>query len=224
MKNPSSILFQKQAAYLWVVNNIGPIMKELWNQRYSLEEYKYGKNPNEFLKEELSKLVQGNILFLGEGEGRNAVYAAKLGWNVDAVDFSDEGKRKAERLAEEYGVKINYSVNDFALVTLTANKYNVVGIFFIHLEEELKKPLFKKVIKSLKPGGKIIFECFEKAQINYSSGGPKDPDLLYSLEDVVSDFIDLEFEKLSKEKIFLSEGSGHSGEGVVIRFIGSKAH
>jgi SAM-dependent methyltransferase len=197
-------------------------MKELWNQRYSQEEYNYGKNPNAFLKEELLKLNPGHILFLGEGEGRNAVYAATLGWKADAIDYSEEGKRKADNLAEEFAVKINYSVRDFVAFTPTENKYDVVGIFFIHIEEEPRRTLFKKVIEALKPSGKIIFECFEKDQINLSSGGPPKPELLYSLEDVVSEFIDLEFEKLSKEKVFLSEGSGHFGEGVVIRFLGSK--
>jgi 2-polyprenyl-3-methyl-5-hydroxy-6-metoxy-1,4-benzoquinol methylase len=196
-------------------------MAKVWDERYSKKEYHYGKDPNSFLKEELPKLKPGNILFIGEGEGRNAVYAATLGWNVDAIDFSEEGKRKAENLAEEFGVKINYQIKDFSTFTPQEKYYDAVGIFFIHLDEELKSSLFPKLIKSLKPAGIIIFECFEKEQINHNSGGPKDEALLYSLEDVVSEFIDLEFEKLSKEKVFLNEGKGHFGEGVVIRFMGT---
>ena len=197
-------------------------MKEQWNQRYSSNEYHYGKEPNQFLKEELPKLKPGNILFPGEGEGRNAVYAATLDWNVDAFDFSDEGKTKTDNLAEEFGVKINYQINDFTSFQPKENYYDAVGIFFIHQPEEVKKELFQKVIKSLKPSGKIIFECFEKEQINYSSGGPKDESFMYSLEEVITEFIDLDFEKLSKEKIVLEEGKGHKGEAVVIRFVGEK--
>ena len=197
-------------------------MKEVWNQRYTNKDYHYGKEPNQFLKEELPKLKPGNILFPGEGEGRNAVYTATLGWNVDAFDFSEEGKKKADDLAEEFGVKINYQINDFASFQPKENYYDAVGIFFIHQPEEIKTELFPKIIKSLKHSGKIIFECFEKEQINYSSGGPKDESFMYSLEEVVTEFIDLEFEKLSKEKVVLDEGKGHNGEAVVIRFIGSK--
>ena len=197
-------------------------MKDVWNQRYTKGDYHYGKEPNQFLKEELPKIKPGNILFPGEGEGRNAVYAATLGWNVDAFDFSEEGKKKAEKLAEELGVMINYQIDEFTSFDPKENYYDVVGIFFIHQPEEVKIELFQKVIKSLKPSGKIIFECFEKEQINYSSGGPKDESFLYSLEEVVTEFIDLDFEKLSKEKVILNEGKGHNGEGIVIRFIGKK--
>jgi 2-polyprenyl-3-methyl-5-hydroxy-6-metoxy-1,4-benzoquinol methylase len=196
-------------------------MKEHWNTRYSIEEYIFGKEPNSFLNEELPKLKPGRILFIGEGEGRNAVFAATLGWDVDAIDFSEEGKRKAENLAEEKGVKINYLIKDFSSFATEESSYDAVGIFFIHLEEELRATLIQRLIKSLKPSGKIIFECFEKEQINYSSGGPKDTDLLYSLEDVVNLFIDLDFDKLSKEKVFLTEGKGHYGEGMVVRFVGT---
>lgn len=195
-------------------------MKEKWNHKYSQEYYHYGKEPNTFLREELPKLKAGNILFIGEGEGRNAVFAATQGWNVDAIDFSEEGKRKADQLADEFGVRINYRVQDFENFTPTKNFYDAVGVFFIHIEESLRITLFNKLISSLKPNGKIIFECFEKEQINNSSGGPKDSDLLYSLEEIVNDFIDLDFETLSKENVILKEGDGHSGEAIVIRFIG----
>jgi len=167
----------------------------------------------------LPKLTPGNILFLGEGEGRNAVYAATLGWKVDAIDFSEEGKRKAEKLAMESGVKINYLLYDFTAFQPKENYYNAVGILFIYQPEEVRKQLFQRVIKSLKPAGKIIFECFEKEQIKFSSGGPKDESHLYSLEEVVSEFIDLDFEKLSKEKIELNEGTCHQGIASVIRLI-----
>ncbi len=197
-------------------------MKEMWDNRFSKEEYNYGKEPNNFLREELSKLKPGKILFIGEGEGRNAVYAATLGWNVDALDFSEAGKRKAEKLADELGVKINYQLQEFSELTVQENYFDAVGIFFIHLENEIRTLLFKKLISSLKPTGKIIFECFEKEQLNYTSGGPKDAELLYSLEDVVNEFIDLEFDKLSKEKVYLNEGKGHLGDASVIRFIGTK--
>lgn len=197
-------------------------MKEIWNTRYTGKEYKYGKEPNAFLKQELPELKPGKILFLGEGEGRNAVYAAALGWQVDAMDFSEEAKKKAEKLAEEIDVKINYQLEDFSTYTPPANYYDAIGIFFIHQDEGLRTKLFQRIVKSLKPSGKIIFECFDKEQINYSSGGPKDASMMYALDDVKRLFEGLEFEKLAKEKTFLNEGGGHKGEAMVIRFIAHK--
>ncbi len=198
-------------------------MKELWNKRYSINEYIYGKEPNEFLIQELQKIQPGKILFLGEGEGRNAVYAAKLGWKVDAVDFSEEAKRKAHNLANENKVEINYIIQDIAEYIPQINYYDAIGIFYLHLNEDLRKKLHKNIINALKPNGRVIIEVFEKEQIKYNSGGPKDESLLYSLEDIAEDFIDLEFEKFSKEKIFLNEGNAHKGEAIVIRFVGIKS-
>ncbi len=87
-------------------------MKEFWNDRYSSEEFIYGKEPNKFFKSEIDKLLPGKLLLPCEGEGRNAVYAAKLNWTVDAFDQSEKGKEKCEALADENNVSINYTVAD----------------------------------------------------------------------------------------------------------------
>lgn len=197
-------------------------MQEFWNKRYSESKYIYGKKPNQFLKEELSILPAGRILFLGEGEGRNAVYAATLGWDVDAVDYSKSGKAKAEKLAAEHGVKINYRIEDLSQFMPQQNFYDAAALIFIHLNDELRSAVNQKAIAALKPGGKIILEAFEKEQIKNESGGPKDEELLYSLEEVINDFIDLDFEKLAKETVELNEGEYHKGKAAVIRFVGVK--
>ncbi|MBA4406606.1 SAM-dependent methyltransferase [bacterium] len=197
-------------------------MQDSWNARYSAAEFIYGTEPNQFLKYELSKIVPGKILFLGEGEGRNAVYAATLGWDVDAVDYSSSGKAKAEILAVEKNVKISYSVEDLSIYIPKQNYYDVVVLIYLHLEEELRERVHQNALMSLNPGGKIIFEAFEKEQLKNDSGGPKNMELLYSLQDIIEDFICLEFEKLSKEIIELNEGEYHKGKAVVIRFTGKK--
>ena len=196
--------------------------QDKWNDRFSKDEFIYGKEPNRFLKEEIKKLEPGKILFLGEGEGRNSVYAATLGWKVDAVDYSDAAKAKTEKLSLEKKVSINYHVEDLFSYSPKQNYYDAVAIIYIHFEEELREILFKKAVDSLKSGGKIILEVFEKNQIKYTSGGPKETELLYSLEDIAENLIDLEFEKFSKENIDLDEGPLHQGKAEVIRFVGIK--
>ena len=197
-------------------------MSEFWNKRYSEAEYVYGKSPNEFLKNELDQLQPGKILFLGEGEGRNSVYAASIGWDVDAVDASYEGKKKADKLAEEKRVKINYTVNDLAGYSCRQNYYDAVALIFLHLEEPLRNKVYRMAVEALKNGGRIILESFDKEQLNYNSGGPKEKELLYSLEEIVNDFIELDFLKLSKEIVELNEGKFHEGKGAVVRFVGIK--
>lgn len=87
-------------------------MKEFWDSRYSEPEFAYGTEPNEFFKSKIEKLAPGNILLLGEGEGRNAVFAANSGWEVTAVDYSNVAKLKAEKLSATKN--INYIIRDLA--------------------------------------------------------------------------------------------------------------
>lgn len=197
-------------------------MKELWNERFSEAEFVYGKEPNKFFKDELDKLEPGRILLIGEGEGRNAVYAASKGWIVDAFDWSAEGKKKADKLAEENGVKLNYQVEDLKDFEPEKDSYDAAGIIFVHLEEKLREAVHKKINSALKPGGAVIMEVYEKEQIKYDSGGPKTESLLYSLEDIFSDFQDFDLQIFSKEKIFLEESTKHNGEAMVVRLKATK--
>lgn len=197
-------------------------MVEKWNERFSEPGYAYGKEPNAFFKEEIDKLKPGRLLLVAEGEGRNAVYAARIGWQVDAFDFSQAAKDKAFQLAKEYNTSINYTVQDLNDFSPDDNSYDAAAIIYMHLPEELRAKVNRNIISSLRTGGKLILEVFEKDQIEKSSGGPKDPDLLYSLEDIVNDFSELDFQQLSKEVIDLNEGKYHTGEAVVIRFTGTK--
>lgn len=197
-------------------------MKHLWNERFAKEEYAYGKEPNQFFKEEIDKLNPGRLLLFGEGEGRNGIYAAKLGWEVDAVDWSDAAKNKAEKLADDNNVKINYTVADVSDYNPKENYYDAVALIFLHLDPDLREYIHKKAVDSLKNGGVVILESFSKEQLSNSSGGPNNPDLLHSLEEIFSDFADLEIISFSKEKIKLDESSHHNGIADVIRYVGIK--
>ncbi len=197
-------------------------MKNFWDERFSGRDYFYGTEPNEFFKTEIDKLEPGKALFLGEGEGRNSVYAATLGWKVDAVDYSRVAREKALALSKRKNTEINYILADLKDFTPSENSYDLVVIIFLHLPEELRSEVHRKAINSLKAGGKIIFQVFEKEQLNYGTGGPQNIDLLYSLEDVYTDFQNLEIEKFSKEIIELDENKHHSGKACVIRYVGIK--
>lgn len=196
--------------------------KDFWNDRYSDKEFAYGINPNKFFKQQIEKLKPGKALFLGEGEGRNAVYAATLGWNVDAVDFSSSAKDKAISLANKNGVTINYDVCDLNEYNFKENYYDLVVMIFLHLPIELSKNIFKSSIKSLKQNGKMIIVAFSKDQINNTSGGPKSIKLLYSENDILSLTKSLKTEILELKVIDLDEGEYHKGTANVIRFVGAK--
>ena len=200
------------------------LMKNFWNERYSTKDYIYGTRPNQFFKEQIEKLNAGKILMVGEGEGRNAVYAAKLGWQVDAIDSSSVAKDKALMLAEQNKVSINYQVADIHSYNFPDNIYDAVGIVFLHINESEKenKRLHIKFTNTLKKKGRIILELFSKNQLGKNSGGPQDLDLLCSIEQIRKNFPIFKNELLLEENILLSEGEFHQGEASVIRFVGVK--
>jgi len=197
-------------------------MKEFWDNRYANDAFIFGVKPNEFFKSQLDLLTAGKLLLFGEGEGRNAIYAASLGWDALAIDWSKKAKEKALALARKNNVLFRYEVGSFFDVPVEHFSFDAVALIYIHLPEEEREQLHKKAVTSLKIGGTIILEAFEKEQLGKSSGGPKELDLLYSLENIVTDFQDLDFKYFAKETIRLDEGDGHTGEASVIRFAGIK--
>ncbi len=202
-------------------------MKEFWDDRYSKDEFAYGKHPNNYLKEQLEKLEVGSILFPAEGEGRNAVFAATLGWSVSAFDISTEGKNKALLLTESQNVSIDYQVGELNTLNYNNNQFDAIALIYAHFPADIKSQYHKTFDKYLKKGGTIIFEAFSKKHLYYNSvnekiGGPKDINMLFSIEELKSDFVNYEIVELEEKEIELNEGQFHNGKGSVIRFVGRK--
>ena len=197
-------------------------MKAFWNQRYSLEEYVYGEAPNAFLEEQLTKLEAGKALFPAEGEGRNAAYAAQLGWKVDAFDYSEAAKRKAEQLFAQKGVKVNYQHSTAEDYPFPTGTYDLVFLCYAHLPPDSRAYLHKQAIQSLRQGGYILLEGFHTEQLGRSSGGPKSPDMLFGLDQLRAEFVGLDIQQLDKNVYQLAEGNYHKGEAVVVRMIAQK--
>lgn len=196
--------------------------KSFWDERYASKEYIYGKTPNNFFKAQLDLIPnRGSILLPCEGEGRNAIYAAKNGWEVSAFDFSEEGQKKALNLAQINAVTIEYKVCGFTEFYPT-KKFDVIALLYAHINAADRKLYHQKCVQWLNPGGTIILEGFTKEQLGLNSGGPKDLDMLFSLEGLKTEFMGLEFEILKNEKTILSEGPFHRGEAFVIRMKGVK--
>lgn len=202
-------------------------MLQFWEERYGKESYAYGKEPNNFFKEQIENLASRKILFPAEGEGRNSVYAALLGHDVHAFDLSSEGKKKAELLANEFDVQINYIVSSFGKLPYLPEQFDAIVLIYAHFPADLKSTFHKELCKYLKPGGTIIFEAFSKNHIKFNSvnekvGGPKDLAMLFSIEELQKDFRDFDIQLLVEEETELSEGLYHIGQSSVVRFVGKK--
>ncbi len=194
---------------------------KVWDEKFLREGYLYGEKPNAFLAQELENLSKKSlILFLGEGEGRNACYAALMGFDVTALDASEIGLKKTAELAEKMHVTVQTVLQDLEYFQAT-QQYDVLMASFLHLEEPLRTVAFRSVLGALRPGGLFIAEFFSLKQLPHSSGGPKKSDLLYttvSLRDVFS--VDSARIVLLEETVdHLDEGKGHQGEAYLIRMI-----
>jgi len=198
-----------------------------WDDRYSSEEFAYGEEPNNYLKEQLEKLSPGTVLFPAEGEGRNAVFAAKLGWKVSAFDISEEGKNKAIKLAETNNVSIDYQVGELETLNFQPRQFDAIALIYAHFPAAIKSEIHKQLDQLLREDGIIIFEAFSKKHLEYLAinekvGGPKDIESLFSIEEIKADFPNYEIIELEEKEIELNEGLFHNGTGSVIRFIGRK--
>ncbi|KRD12581.1 methyltransferase [Flavobacterium sp. Root901] len=198
-----------------------------WDDRYKNEEFVYGEEPNNYFKEQIEKLNPGTILFPAEGEGRNAVFAAKLGWKAAAFDISEEGKNKAIQLAENNNVSIDYQVGELETLDFHENQFDAIALIYAHFPAEIKSQIHKQLDTLLSKNGIIIFEAFSKKHLEYLAindkvGGPKDIESLFSIEEIKADFPNYEIIELEEKEIELNEGLFHNGTGSVIRFIGRK--
>lgn len=203
------------------------MMKAFWNERYSQVAFAYGEVPNEYLKETLPSLSPGKILFVAEGEGRNAVYAATLGWAVTAFDQSEAGRDKAKVLAQKHDVTIDYLVADMATVLFAENSFDALVLIYAHFPEDKRRAWHQKLASFIKPGGRLILEGFAKQHVknqhtNAKAGGPKEVGMLYDLEELRNDFPHFDIQEASELNTVLQEGGYHQGTASVIRLFLTK--
>lgn len=196
-------------------------MQQFWDQRYAENETVYGNEPNKFFKLFIDLHKSGTLLLPAEGEGRNAVYAASRGWQVDAFDFSQVAREKALDFARGERVVINYELKNIADFK-AGKQYDAVGLIFVHLPEVLRKKFHQEVYNSIKPGGFMVLEAFAKEQAQLESGGPRDATLLYDAPSLCNDFPFLHMISCEQKEIFLEEGDYHKGKASVLRMIGQR--
>ena len=194
----------------------------MWDERYSAEEYAYGKSPNQFLEANYKVIPKGEVLSLAEGEGRNAVFLAKQGYAVTAVDASQVGLDKAKRLADENGVSIELIHADLADYDIGENQWDGIISIFCPFPSALRKELHKKVVAGLKTNGVFITEAYTPEQIKHNTGGGKSADLMNTKESLSVELNGLKFKHLVELERDIIEGIYHTGLGAVVQAIAFK--
>jgi SAM-dependent methyltransferase len=192
-----------------------------WNERYAKDDYLYGTEPNAFLKENWN-FLSGPILSLSEGEGRNAVFLASHGLEVTGVDISSVALEKAKKLAKSRGVEIKTKVADLTTFKPKENYYGSVVSISAHLPSRVRNRLYPLLERSLKPDGIILLEAYSENQLSRNTGGPKNADMLMTIDKTNREFPNIKPVLLQEVEREVYEGEGHTGMASVIQYIGRK--
>ena len=193
-------------------------MNNFWDQRYSEPGFAYGREPNDFFRQEINGLVPGKLLLPGEGEGRNAVYAAGRGWKVSAFDQSGVARRKALAWAGSLGLNIEYRQMEMDRFRCNEQKFDLIALLFVHFPPSERRSLHRRFAGCLNLGGIILLEGFHKFQLQYNSGGPRREEMLYLEKDLLEDFSELEILLCENGLKEVREGRYHTGTSSTIRF------
>jgi SAM-dependent methyltransferase len=194
----------------------------MWDERYAVDEFVYGKEPNTFLAEHYLKLPKGKVLSLAEGEGRNAVFLASQGYEVTAVDSSKVGLEKGRQLAEEMGVHVEWihaDLNDFDLGT---QQWNGIVSIFCPLPSSIRQKLYQNLPQALKPGGVFVLEAYTPAQVGRGTGGGNSQDVMQTVISLIAELPGLTFNHLQELEREVVEGIYHTGKGCVVQAIAQK--
>ena len=190
---------------------------ESWNARFSGDGWAYGKEPNSWLAKTI-KPGNGKALVPADGEGRNAVWIASLGYETTVFDLSDVGKEKCSQLAKEKGVHVYYEVDDLAVRNFTPETYDLIACSWFHVPWSMFCEHYPRMLSSLKTGGEFICEGYHTSQMDMTSGGPKSLDLLWDLDEVmevIGEGFSINHAKV--ETVDLDESDLHRGPAHVVR-------
>lgn len=190
-----------------------------WDEQYSREGWLFGTEPNDFLKGEAHRIPEGQVLCLGEGEGRNSVFLAEMGYEVVGVDSSQVGLDKAQALARERGVFVETVVSAIEDFDLKEGEWEGIVSIFFHLPPELRKRVHAAVVRGLAPGGILILEAYTPKQLEMGRSGPSKVEKLMTLDLLREELEGLDFVVAREVERDIREGEMHRGIGAVVQVV-----
>lgn len=194
-----------------------------WDERYASSPNLFGDEPSPLLIEYRQLFAPGmTALSIGDGEGRNGVWLAQQGLDVLSVDVSTVALGRARRRASNCGVAIKSLCLDVLEWDWPRSAFDLITLMFVHLPAEQRRRLNQSIIDALKPGGLFLLEAFHREQLACASGGPGNPELLYTLETIKEDFAGLTPLKLARVDTEVVLGGESRGKGVAVHFVARK--
>lgn len=196
----------------------------MWDQKYAQDDYVYGTSPSQFMVGQQEWLIPGQrALAVADGEGRNSVFMAEKGLQVTAMDSSQVGINKAQKLAEAHSVVVDFQLADLRQWDWEADSYDLVAAMFIQFADpEFRADIFAGMIQTLKPGGILLLHGYTPRQLEYGTGGPPVAELLYTKDLLNESFNEMEVLRLEEYESELQEGAGHSGISALVDLVARK--
>ena len=196
----------------------------LWDERYAGGEYFFGTRPNAFMVSQHHLLKPGmSSLAVADGEGRNGVWLVEQGLKVLSVDSSAVAASKADTLAQQKGVTLDFEVADLLNWEWGENRYDAVVAIFIQFATPAQRAqLFAGIKKCLKPGGLLLLEGYTPRQLEYKTGGPPVAENMYTEALLRKEFADMDILHLQEYDSEINEGSGHKGMSALIDLVARK--
>lgn len=194
-----------------------------WDERYMQFGASYGTEPNDFLVLASAYLrPRSRILSIAEGEGRNAMFLARQGHFVTAIDASLQGVRNASLWATRENVDLVAVHADLATYDFGLEDWDAIVSIWCHLPPGLRRHVYRATVPALRAEGLVIIEAYRPAQLGYGTGGPPDRDVLVTLADLEEDLAGLEFLHAVETVREVHEGRLHTGTSAVVQAIARK--
>ena len=180
-----------------------------WDERYAASDLVWSAEPNVFVAAELGDLAPGRALDLAAGEGRNAIWLARRGWTVTAADFSQVALDKGRQLAGDTGIRW---VCADATRWDEPSTYDLVVVAYLQLPAPERRAAVRAAYASLVEGGTLLLVAHDSTNLAEGTGGPQDPAVLMTADDVLADLDGLAFDVVRAERVARQVGDGHGEE------------
>jgi SAM-dependent methyltransferase len=184
------------------------LTREEWDDRYATTELIWGAEPNQFLVREVADLTPGRAVDLATGEGRNAIWLARQGWDVTGVDFSAVALGKAREIAADLGVTIEWVEADVTDYQPEPAAFDLVTILYLHLERPARRQVLAAASRAVAPGGTLLIVGHDLDNLTRGYGGPQDPARLWVAADAIDELVGLEIEQAGQVVRVVKTDSG----------------
>lgn len=184
-----------------------------WDERYAAAELVWSQEPNQFVAAELADLAPGTAVDLAAGEGRNAIWLASRGWSATAVDFSQVALDKGARLTADLAGDVTWVCAD-ATAWQPPAPVDLVVIAYLQVPAEDRRRAVRSAVTMLRPGGTLLLVAHDSTNLTEGTGGPQDPAVLMTADDVLADLEGIDVEVLRAERVAreVTRADEHGGE------------